>query len=230
MISKEKELIIQLKQILSILKKYKWVIIIGILFSAVIGGVYAEKYVPKVYYATAKMYIRPNRDDKQILSEGVLAGESLTVDFVEIVKSSPVLDTALLQLGMENEMSAKQLQEQMDAYAEYQSRILILTVADLKPERAQDIANAICDAAVVKIREVTGKDWAVIADRAYCPEKQEYPVIWEIVLESILYAMAVIFWVLVIASSREHKIETERDVEDYLQQNVLAIIPKVKKL
>ncbi len=225
MISKKEELKDQLRAVWRLLRKY-W-IFIGILLvlTSIVGGIYSAHFVAKVYYSTAKLYVRPYRDDGLLLSEDFQTSQDLTSDCVEIIESESVLQQALVNEGLHSQMTAEQLRGQMYAYADYQSRFLYVTVAYSSPEGAQSLADAVSNAAVNQVARVTGVDWMTLVDKANYAEIQEYPVVWKSVVETIAYTLAFILLIFIILSSRKKKICDKKDVERFLHLEILGTIP-----
>lgn len=226
MISKKDQLFEQLWTVAKFLKKYRVVIIVSVIILAVIGTVYAASSVPKVFYSTAKIYVRPNR--AEYLSNGASVSEYLAADGAQIAQSVSVLKEAISDCGLQDLFTAEALQEQMYAYTEPQSRILVVMVADTEPDRAQLLAQNICESAVKRINEITNGDWATIADKANLPEKPEYPILWEIILQSVGFGLGVWFFLAVLYSLQEHRISSESDVKKYLGLSLLGSIPEEK--
>lgn len=224
MISKKDQLFEQLWTIAKFLKKYRIMIIVSVIILAVIGTTYAASSVPKVFYSTAKIYLRPNR--AEYLSNGASISEYLAADGAQIAQSISVLKEAISNCGLQDLFTADALQEQMYAYTEPQSRILVVMVADIEPDRAQLLAQNICESTVKRINEITNGDWAAIADNADLPEKPEYPILWKTMLQSVCFGLGVWFLIAVLFSLPEHRIGSAEDIEKYLGLNLLGSIPK----
>ncbi len=228
MVSKKEQLFEQLWTMVKFFKKYSIVIIVTVIFLTAVGAIYTVNRIPQVFYSTAKIYIRPNRGGDQYLSEGILASEYLAADGVEITQSVLVLNEAISNCGLQDLFTAEALQKQMYVYVEPQSRILVVMVADTESNRAQLLAQNICESAVKRINEITNGDWATIADKANLPEKPEYPILWKIILQSVGFGLGVWFFLAVLYSLQEHRISSESDVKKYLGLSLLGSIPEEK--
>lgn len=229
MVSKKEKLFEQLCTMMEFFKKYRVAMIAAIIFLTIVGTLYAATGVPKVFYSTAKIYVRLSGGDEPYLSEGLSASEYLTADGAEIAQSIAVLEEAILDCGLQDLFTAEILQEQMYAYAEPQSRILVIIVADVEPDRAQLLAQSICKSAVKHINAVTNGEWATIADKADFPKKPEYPILWKTILQCVCFGLGVCFLFAVLYSLPEHKIKSAADIEKYLGLTLLGSIPNEKK-
>ena len=108
MISKKDQLFEQLWTVAKFLKKYKVMIIVSVIILAVIGTTYAASSVPKVFYSTAKIYLRPNR--AEYLSNGASISEYLAADGAQIAQSISVLKEAISNCGLQDLFTADALQ------------------------------------------------------------------------------------------------------------------------
>ncbi len=229
MVSKKEQLFEQLQTIAEFFRRYAIVGAVAVLLLTAAGTAYAAAGVPQVFYSTAEIYMRPNRSEDQYLAEGVLVSEDLTADGVEIAQSTPVLEEVIFRCGLQDWFTAESLREQIYVYAEYQSRILVVMVADVDPARAQLLAQNISESAVEHINGVMDGNWAAIADKANLPEEPEYPVLWETALQSFCFGLGVFFLLAVLYSLQDHRISSGRDVEKYLGLSLLGSIPKQQK-
>lgn len=203
-------------------------IISAIIILTIGGTVYASKAVTPIYYSTAEIYIRSGEEEQYML-EGVLVGEDLTTDSVEIAQSIPVLEEAIFNSGLQDIFTAESIQEQMYVYTDYQSRLLIITVADIDAVRAQLLTQKISESAVKYINQVMESDWAVIADNANFPQESEYPVLWKTAVQCFCYGIGVVFFISVLFSMQEYRIRSSKDVNKYLGLCILGNIPKYEK-
>ncbi len=224
--SKKEQLLEQLQMIAVFLKKYKIIAAVFIVFLTAAGCIYAAIGVTPVYYSTAEIYMRPNKSEVQYLLDGMLVSEDMTADALEIMQSTPVLKEAILNCGLEELFTPDSLREQMYVYAEYQSRIITVTAADIDPVRAQRLVQNICESAVTHINAIMEGNWAAIADNANVAQKPEYPVLWKVALQSFCFGMGSFFFLAVLFSMQDYRIRSKEDVEKYLGLSVLGSIPK----
>lgn len=226
MVSKKDELFEQILTIQEFFRKYRVLIIAAILCLTTVGSLYAAVGVSEVYYSSARIYIRPYTGGKNYLSESVLVSEDLSEDGVMIAQSTPVLEEAIFTCRLQDLFTARSLQEQMYAYADYNSRLITVTVADVDAPRAQELTDAVCQAAVNKINKIMNGEWAVIVDSADLPSKPEYPVIPETIVQSVVFGLCVFFLIAVLYSMQDHRIRSGEDVKKYLGLELLGSIPK----
>lgn len=226
--SKKDQLFEQLSVMAVFFKNNIFLIILGIIFLIIGGILYTGKAVKPIYYSTAKIYIRSG-EEEQYLLEGVLVGEELTIDSVEIAQSIPVLEEAIFNSGLQDVFTAGTIQEQMYVYTDYQSRLLTITVADIDSGRAQLLTQKIGESTVKQINQVMGSEWAVIADKANLAQYPEYPVIWKTAVQCLCFGIGLAFFISVLYSMQDYRINSSNDVEKYLGLTMLGNIPKYEK-
>lgn len=219
------ELILQIKEIVEYIKKYKRVVLLWIVLASITGGIIAGFMTQKVYYSSAEIYVRPIRADGEILSDDLNASQQLIQDFIEIMQSRSVLENVITDMGMEDILNAKALQDLIYVSSDYQSRIVHILVAGTEPSQTQQIAEKLCFHAVEKAEEATGVPWAVVSDKPNLPRRQAYPVLWRSVLQSVALSAALLFFFLIIVTSGQRKINDKGDVQRYLDISVLGVIP-----
>lgn len=219
----------QLEEIGEILKKYWILFILVMILAAGVGGVFAAMFVPNVYYSTAKLYVRPYKENHQILAEDFTVSQDLAEDCTEIIQSTEVMNQVIANLGLQDWMTAEALQEQIYVYTDYDSRMINIIGADTTPEGAQKITGMICIVSMEQIDYILDGNWVALADDANYPESQEYPIVWKICVQSAILAALFLFFVCVLISMRERKIKTKKDIERYLGVPMLGIIQKKKK-
>ena len=131
----------------------------------------------------------------------------------------------ITDMGMEDILNAKALQDLIYVSSDYQSRIVHILVAGTEPSQTQQIAEKLCFHAVEKAEEATGVPWAVVSDEPNLPRRQAYPVLWRSVLQSVALSAALLFFFLIIVTSGQRKINDKGDVQRYLDISVLGVIP-----
>lgn len=226
MISKKEKLFDQLRTIQEFFNKYCIAIVVITVLLTAIGTIYSLIGVNKVYYSSAKIYIRHYTEEQRNLLDEFLINQDLSGDAIEIIQSTPVLEKAIFNCELQNVYIASSLQKQMYIYTDYQSRIVNIIVAENDPERAQALTDAVCNAAVDQINHVMNGNWAVVMDSAYLPDTSEYPVVWKTAIQSAVFTLGIAFLLAVIYSMRDHRICSAEDVKKYLGLNLLGSIPK----
>lgn len=149
---------INIKDFLDYVKKY----IILILFITVIlvSGIIAyDKILKKPMYTTYTTIVLVKGDNTSITGSSeaisqsdVLLNQNLVSTYSQIIKSKLVLKQVISDLKLD--YSIKELSSNIKVEALEDTEILKISVSDLKPERASEIANKIADVFSLEIKKI----------------------------------------------------------------------------
>lgn len=133
----------ELKHYFSLIWRWAWLIILGILITAVVAFFVSKNTTP-IYQSTSRLLIDQapgagsGNDYTQILVE-----ERLAQTYVELLKTEPILNKTIEQLGLESNLSASQLKSKISVSAPQETQIINISVQDIDSERAALIANTL---------------------------------------------------------------------------------------
>ena len=149
---------INIKDFLDYLKKY--IILIIFITVLLVSGVFAyDKMVKKPMYTTYTTIVLVKGENngltganEAISQNDVLLNQNLVSTYSQIIKSKLVLKQVISDLKLD--YSIKQLSSNIKVEALEDTEILKISVSDLKPERAADIANKIADVFSLEIKKI----------------------------------------------------------------------------
>ena len=124
--------------------------IVTLLVGLIAYYVNAHVFTPQ-YVSTTKIYVlaRSNDGDDTVTTGELQAGELLTKDYEDIIKSRNVIERVIDRLGLEDADGSPQSYEHVLSSVEVATksgrRILEINVTDPDPRQAQRIANAVRD-------------------------------------------------------------------------------------
>lgn len=226
----EKQLLLQqIKNIFKLFRKYIVIVVFVLILFVISGLVISQKFVTPIYESTTKIYVHPQSKNGSVNSDQMEFSKNLAGDCVEIVQSFYVLERALEEAQLSDQMSAEELQKQIYVATDYESRIIHLSVYDVDKDRAKKLANEISNALVVRAKEILGGDWCSVWDKAHVKDKPFYPNVSSVIFESFLFGVMFLFLLAVILVIMNDRIYNRSDVEQYLNITVLGEIPKKKK-
>lgn len=158
-------------------------------------------------------------------------GTELTSDFSVIATSKPVIDGAIKTLKKDNiKLTRKEIKKMLTVANKTDTRMLSITVTSDDAKLSCAVADAITDAAVDQMASITQTDPPTIVEH---PEVASAPVdngMMKKLAMGIVLGIFLVGMVLTIRFIMNDKIQTEEDIEDYLETSVLAVIPVDKEL
>ena len=214
---------IDLVELLGVILHNLWIIIVsGVIFAAVALLVSYFIITPK-YESVTKIYVISKTNADTMTYSDLQAGSTLTKDYKELVKSSPVLEEVIAETGIDVEL--KDLEEQITVEVPTDTRIVSITVEDKDPYEARIIADSVRIAASKHIREVMDTEAVNVVEEASLPIEKSSPSILK--NTAIGYAVGLFLAIakVIINYIMDDTIKTPDDVEKFLGVSVLGSIP-----
>ncbi len=215
---------VDLLEIIHILFGRFWIILGTGVLAAVIGFVISGFMLAPKYESTTKIYILNKAENTTVTYSDVQMGTQLTKDYAELINSRYVLETVIEWLALP-EMEYKDLLKKVSVNTPTDTRIVSITVTDVDPQQAQDIANCIREVAGAHIQNVMDIDAVNVVEEANLPTTKAGPSVikWTAIggALGIFLACAVIL----IHYLLDDTIKSPEDVERYLGLSTLALIP-----
>ena len=220
----DKEVEIDLMELLPYLFNWLWLIVVVGLLTAAIAFAYSAFALTPKYQSTTKVYIlnKTGKDDNITYSDTQLA-TTLTKDFKELIKSREVLDTVIEECNLPE--SYNTLAGMVSVSNTTDTRIVGISVKDADPKRAQYIANAIREVAAVKLQQIMNLEAVNLVEEANLPTSPVEPNKKRYTLIGFLIGAVVVTAVLILRYYLDDSIRTSDDVEKYLGMTTLATIP-----
>lgn len=217
--------VIDLKEIFWAIRKRLWLVILALVVGMAIGGSYSYFFIKPTYSSTSLIYI----DGGGSLSSTISAltelqvGETLTKDYSVIIKSRPVLEEVIDNLGLE--ISYKQLSGLISVDAVTDTRIIRITVTAGDPQTAMRIVNEIDEVCIWRIQElISSVVPQVVEEGVVEPQKVAPSNSKNALMCGILFALLVIA-ICVFEVIRDDSLRTNEDIVRYLDLPVLGEVP-----
>ncbi|NOY99955.1 MAG: polysaccharide biosynthesis tyrosine autokinase [Chloroflexi bacterium] len=127
----------ELKYYISILKRWAWLLILGLVLGAA-GGYGGSLYQTAIYQTSTRILVMsaPQQSSSDLT---YLNDQQLTQTYMQLLTTAPILEGTSARLGYE--VRAKQIKVQQSQ----NTQIVVITVEDPDPQRAVDIANTLVD-------------------------------------------------------------------------------------
>lgn len=217
------EIIIDVGELFSaLLKKAHIILLVGI-FCAVAAFFGTKLLITPKYDSVTKIYVISKQNENAVTYSDLQTGAQLTKDYVELVKSRPVLEEVISILNLD--MSVGELLGSITVEVPQDTRIIKITVRHEDPKMAKNIANAVRSAASVQIKEVMNIDAVNMVEEANLPIVKATPNTMKNTVLGGMFGMILVIGIIVLILILDDTIKTPEDVEKYLELNVLASLP-----
>lgn len=220
----EDEISIDLMELISVIfRKLHVIIFVGILFAA-ISFAGTKFLITPMYTSTTKMYVLSKQNDNATVTYSDLqTGTQLTKDYMELVKSRPVLEKVINELHLD--MSSDALKDSITVETPEDTRILSVSVEHPDPEMAKEIADKIREAVSVQITEIMSAEAVNTVEEGNLPENPSSPSMMKNIVIGGFLGCLLAVGIILLKFMLDDTIKTPDDVEKYLGLGVLASIP-----
>lgn len=208
---------------LAVWNKIHLVILAGI-FMALLAFVGTKVFITPLYSSTTKMYVLTKQDSSAgVTYSDIQTGTQLTKDYMELVKSRPVLEQVIAVLNLD--MEIEELERLITVETPTDTRILTIVVENQDPKTAKEIADALRESVSIQITEIMDADSVNTFEEGNLPKEPSSPSLVKNMaiggVLGVIIALAIIVLIFVL----DDTIKTPDDVEHYLGLNVLTSIP-----
>jgi capsular polysaccharide biosynthesis protein len=142
---------VELKWIIDVIKRRLWLVIL-LPVLAVAGAILYTKVETPVYESTVVLYIQPNPSAGTNEDNLLQAGERLTFTYSEVLKSQPVLQMVISQLGLDT--TPTKLADQIVVTAIPNTQLIRFTVSQPTAKGAASVAGALAKAFISQVQNL----------------------------------------------------------------------------
>ena len=229
-LKEEKEMEIDLLSLFFYLIQ-KWKIL---LLGAIIGGILAEGMTllkTPMYQSTSTLYMLSKTTSITSMADLQL-GSELSSDFTIIASSKPVVDAAVESLKEDKNITLTrgQIQNMLSVANKEDTRMLSITVTSDDPELSYEVADAVTTAAVAQMAAITQTDPPTIVEHPEVASDAMDNGLRKNLAVGILAGLVLVAAIYVILYMMNDRIQTEEDIQTYLDATVLGVIPVDKEL
>ncbi len=213
--------VIELRDIIRIIKKYIVLILIVPVIFAAIGAIISIYFIDPVYESSTTLIVNQSKDSSEAINKSdVDLGKSLIYTYAEMAKSNTVLDNTMKSLNLV-ELNGKTI----SVSPVKDTQILKIAVQNTNPQLAMDIANTLVEEFTLEITRITKIENVAVVDYARLPVNPIKPnKVMNTIIAGILGAMLILF-VVFLMEYLDNTIKTEKDIERYLGVSVIGTIP-----
>ena len=153
-------------------------------------------------------------------------GESLSQDYVELIKTRPILEETIDDLNLD--YNYEELLGMLDLSVVANTRIIKIGVTSEDPVEAKNIANDIANKAEKQLPKLMDAPKPNIAEYAIVPQHKSSPSLTKNTMIGALLLMLLVMAVLTVTYLMDDTVKTAEDVEKYFGFMPLTVIPEGK--
>ena len=203
--------------------KIHLIILAGILM-AFVAFAGTKLLITPMYTSTTSMYVLTRTGDSSgVTYNDLQTGTQLTQDYMELVKSRPVLEQVIAVLNLD--MTTAELSESIATENAANTRILTVSVENEDPKMAKEIADALRESVSIKITEIMEADAVNTIEEDNLPTAPSSPNVMRNIAIGALLGILIAAGIIILIFILDDTIKTPDDVEHYLGLNVLTSIP-----
>jgi capsular polysaccharide biosynthesis protein len=200
------------------------ILIATILIGALISGAFTYYFIPKKYTAVSRMYMISASSDSVVNLADLNLGASLSNDYVELMKSRPVVEEVINSLRLE--YSYEQLLEMMSFSVVNNTRIVKISVTSTDPHEAMQIANEMARISKIQLPKVMDAPAPSIAEEAVLPAHKSSPSLSRNTMMGAMLLLFLVLGVLTVIYLMDDTVKTSEDVEKEFGFMPLTVIPE----
>lgn len=214
---------INIKEILKVLlHKSCFIILSAILFASAAAYISLYQLTP-TYTSEASVYVINRDEERELTLLDLQTGAQLTKDYMIIVKSRPVMEQVIEDLGLH--ITHEELAGAISVFSPEDSRILEIAVTYHDAVMARDIADAVARVSIEKMVSVMGMEEVNVVEPANLPQAPSSPYVTKNTIYGGIIGVMVATFIIVLAYLLNDSIKTIEDVEKYLGITTLSSIP-----
>ncbi|CAD2074879.1 Capsular polysaccharide type 8 biosynthesis protein cap8A [Jeotgalicoccus aerolatus] len=220
---------LNLEDILEVIKKnFLMIAIMTLLFGCITAYGTIFLMTPQ-YEAKTQILVSQAQETEVVNNQDIQASLQLINTYRDIIKSPTVLDDVVNNLELQESSSA--ISNKIEVTNQDQSQVLTVTVTDESAQRAEDIANevaAVFQSTVPEVMNVDNVSVLAAADIGENPSPVSPQPVINIAIGLIL-GLLIGLGIAFLRAFMDKRVQTEEDVEKYLELPVLGTVARFKK-
>jgi capsular polysaccharide biosynthesis protein len=208
---------IDLREVIDIIRKRLWIVVIITLISTAAGTWYSinkSNNTPSLYQSSTRLIIGASSDLMKTLQV--------------IIKDPLVLDKVVKELGLEK--SPEALASQITVNSIESSQVISINVTDTDPERAAKIANTTAKIFKEEIPKIMDfEDVRFLSEAKVIPFSINEPQSNRTIIIAFIFGIAVSIGLAFLLDSFDNTIRPDHDIEEITGLPLLGRVPKMNK-
>jgi len=217
--------VIDLRDLLKILQKKLWIVILTtILFTAISGHISYYILLPEYQAFTTLMIGKPQGYGQRIEYDDVLLNQKLVLYLWRNCKSRVVANEFMSNLGLS--LTYKELDKKIEVKLVSDTEIIKISVKDNSAEMSATIANEIAKVFMKHVARIMNIENIQLIDKAEIPLKPIRPMpVINMAIAAVLGIMLSTFFIF-LREYFDNTVKTQEDIESCFMLPVLGLIPE----
>lgn len=230
MMKEQDKIEIDVLQLVKVLWKRKFVIVLVALLAGITAFAYSSFVIKPQYTSTTRIYVvnRNQADKPGLTNQDLQAGAYLVKDYREIILSQDVLEKVVADQKLT--MDAKTLGRKVSVTVPADTRIVSISVRDGNPEEASRIANALREVAAQKIISVTRVSDVTTLEEARPATSPSSPNIRRNTMMATVAGVGFVVIIVLLVELLDDRVKRPEDIEEVMHLSLLGVIPNLEKL
>ena len=230
MMKEQDKIEIDVLQLVKVLWKRKFVIVLVALLAGITAFAYSSFVIKPQYTSTTRIYVvnRNQADKPGLTNQDLQAGAYLVKDYREIILSQDVLEKVVADQSLT--IDAKTLGRKVSVTVPADTRIVSISVRDGKPEEASRIANALREVAAQKIISVTRVSDVTTLEEARPATSPSSPNIRRNTMMATVAGVGFVVIIVLLVELLDDRVKRPEDIEEVMHLSLLGVIPNLEKL
>ena len=230
MMKEQDKIEIDVLQLVKVLWKRKFVIVLVALLAGITAFAYSSFVIKPQYTSTTRIYVvnRNQADKPGLTNQDLQAGAYLVKDYREIILSQDVLEKVVADQKLT--MDAKTLGRKVSVTVPADTRIVSISVRDGNPEEASRIANALREVAAQKIISVTRVSDVTTLEEARPATSPSSPNIRRNTMIATIAGVGFVTIIVLLVELLDDRVKRPEDIEEVMHISLLGVIPNLEKL
>ena len=201
-----------------------WLLIAAVVIGAVIAGAYTHYMIPDRFTAVSRMYMISASSSSVVDLSDLNIGASLSNDYVELMKSRPIIEDVINELGLG--YTYEQVLDMIRLDVVTNTRIIKISATSTDPEEAMNIANQMARIAKIRLPKIMDAPSPSIAEEAVLPTQKSSPSLSRNVMMGSLVLLFLVLAFLTVQYLMDDTIQTSEDVEKEFGILPMTVIPE----
>lgn len=217
---------IDLSDLIKIIKKNLWLILVLPLLFLIVGLVFSFVLITPKYEATTQLLVNQKEAQDSLMTQDIQSNLKLLNTYSEIIKSPRILDEVSNRI--DNEYTSNEIRDMLTVSNQAESQVLNVSITSPNPNVSNILANVVAEVFSEDIKNIMNVDNVSILSVAEGKAKQVEPRTLVNAAIGGFIGLIIALILIFLKEVLDKRIRTEEQVAEILDLPVLGSIGKAK--